>query len=214
MISAVILAAGRSRRMGAPKLLLPLGGRPVIEHVADAVLASSVHDTWVVVSPESAGIRQALGGRGVQFVSNPYPEEGMLSSVRCGLRAVSRPSEAILVLLGDQPGLTAAIIERLIAVYRTAGKGLVLPTHGGRRGHPLLLDFRYRDEILSGYERTGLRGLLEAHLDAVAEVEMPMPAVLEDMDTPEDYQRIARGYEALRTSHGGRGEGKGANMAS
>ena len=198
MISALILAAGQSRRMGVPKLLLPLGVHPLIARVADAVLASSVHETCVVVGPDSAGIRQALAVRAVRFVVNPHPDEGMLSSVRCGLRAVSPATKAVLVVLGDQPGLTTAIINRLFEVSRVGGKGLVLPTHGGQRGHPLLLDLRYREEILHGYDQTGLRGLLQAHPDAVTEVEMPSPAVLEDMDTPEDYQRITGAYGGVR----------------
>jgi len=194
MISALILAAGQSRRMGAPKLLLPLGGRPLIARVADAVRASAVHEIWLVVGPESAGIRQALAGQAVRFVINPHPEEDMLSSVRWGLRALSPASQAALVVLGDQPGLTAGIIDPLIRVYRASGQGLVLPTHGGRRGHPLLVDLRYREEILHAYDLTGLRGLLAAHPEAVAEVELPLPAVLQDMDTPEDYHRIAGDY--------------------
>ena len=191
MICAVILAAGRSRRMGVQKLLLPIGGKPMIAHVADAVLAGPADRVFAVVGADGAGIADALAGRGVHLVTNPDAEGEMLSSVRCGLRVVPQDAAAALVVLGDQPGITSEVVAAVVDAFRSSGRGIVVPTHAGLRGHPLLIAMRYRDEILSCHDGTGLRGLLQAHPDDILEVEVPVPGVREDVDTPEHYARTA-----------------------
>jgi molybdenum cofactor cytidylyltransferase len=110
--------------------------------------------------------------------------------VRWGLRALPETCAAILVVLGDQPDLTAELIARLIQAYCAARPGIVVPTYRGQRGHPLLFDSRYREEILTGYDHVGLRGLLLAHPEAVVELAVESPGILEDVDVPEDYRRI------------------------
>lgn len=193
MIAALILAAGRSRRMGVQKLLLPLGGRPIIARTVDELLRSPVDPVFVVVGRDGTRIAEALAGRRVRFVTNPCAEGEMLSSVRCGLAAIPKACSAVLVALGDQPGVTADVIALLVEAFRTSDRGIVVPTSGGRRGHPLLFALDYRDEILDRYENVGLRGLIEAHPEAVLEVEVATPAVLEDINVPEDYRRtVAR----------------------
>ncbi len=113
MICAMVLAAGRSRRMGAQKLLLSLGGRPVIARIVDEVLRGPVDRVFVIVGPDGARIAEALAGRRVDYVINPDPEAEMLSSVRCGLRAMPEDCDAVLMVLGDQPGVTADDIAAL-----------------------------------------------------------------------------------------------------
>jgi len=206
MICAIILAAGRSRRMGAQKLLLPLGGKPMIAHVADAVLAGPVDRVLVVVGADGAAIAEALEGRDVHFVTNPEAEGEMLGSVRCGLKAMPQDAAAALVVLGDQPGITPEIVAAVVEAFQSSGRGIVVPTHGGRRGHPLLVAMRYRDEILSRYDGTGLRGLLQAHPTDTLEVEVPVLGVREDVDTPEDYARAVE-----RRSHGAGAAGMGSS---
>ena len=139
MIYAMVLAAGRSRRMGAQKLLLPLGDRPVIARIVDEVLSSPVDRVFVIVGPDGNGIAEALAGQCVDFVTNPDAEGEMLSSVRCGLRAMPEDCTAVLVVLGDQPGITADVVAMLVQAFQTSGRGIVVPIYGGRRGHPLLL---------------------------------------------------------------------------
>jgi molybdenum cofactor cytidylyltransferase len=193
MICAIVLAAGRSRRMGVQKLLLPLGGQPVIARVADAWLGGPVDRVFAVVGRDGDRIAEALAGRPIQFVVNPQAEGEMLSSVRCGLRAMPDECAVVLVVLGDQPGVTADVVAATVRAFRADGRGIVVPTCRGRRGHPLLFAAHYRDEILNQYEDAGLRGLLLAHPADVCEVEVAMPGVLEDIDVPEDYrQMIAR----------------------
>ncbi|MBM4038086.1 MAG: nucleotidyltransferase family protein [Planctomycetes bacterium] len=191
MVAAILLAAGRSRRMGVQKLLLPVAGMPMIARVADAVLAGPVDLAVVVVGADGRCVAEALAGRAVQFVTNPDAEGDMLSSVRCGLRALPEECEAALVVLGDQPGVTAEVVAAVVEAFRSGGRGIVVPTHRGRRGHPLLFSMRYRGEVLSRFNGTGLRGLLQAHLEDVLEVEVATPGILDDVDRPEDYARAA-----------------------
>lgn len=177
--------------MGTPKLLLPLAGRPVIAHVVDELLRGPVDVVWVVVGMDGAGVRAALGSRRVSFVANPAPDGGMLSSVRCGLRALPSDCQAVVVALGDQPGISADVVSPLVQSFRSARRGMVVPVYQGRRGHPILVSMRFRDEILNRFDSIGLRGLLAAHPEEILEVDIPSPAILEDLDTREDYERIA-----------------------
>jgi CTP:molybdopterin cytidylyltransferase MocA len=94
-----------------------------------------------------------------------------------------------LVVLGDQPNITAGLVAKLIAGYASSGSGIIVPTHGGHRAHPVLLAARFRDELMRGYEGVGLQGLLNAYPDEVRSLEVPDGAILRDMDQPEDYQR-------------------------
>lgn len=203
MICAIVLAAGRSERMGPQKLLLPLGEKPVIARVVDELIASPLQQIIVVVGRDGERIQNALAGRAVTFLSNADPEGDMLSSVRCGLRVLPASCEGVLVVLGDQPGITSQSVGELIRAFhapspesRTPNKSIILPTHAGRRGHPLLFAARYREEILTRYDGIGLHGLLAAHPEAVAELEAGTAATLEDMDTPEDYQRQLRSLQS------------------
>jgi len=177
--------------MAAQKLLLPVGGQPVIARVADQVLAGPVDRVFVVIRPEEGPIIGALAGRGVTFVTNPDTAGEMLSSVRCGLAAMPEQCVAVLVVLGDQPDVTARVVGRMVEAFRESGRGIVVPTYRGRRGHPLLVAMKYREEILTGFDDVGLRGLLQAHPDEVREVDVGTPGILEDLDLPEDYRRAA-----------------------
>ncbi len=189
-IFAIVPAAGQSRRMGVHKQLLPFGGTTVIGHIVDALCRSRIDEVCVVAGHQADLIRQALEGQAVRIVVNPdYERTDMLTSIRCGLAAMPAMCRAVLVALGDQPAITAELIDAMIDCFSTCGQGIVVPVHADRRGHPLLLDGRYRDEILTGYDQVGLRGLLAAHADDVFELPVSNPAVLSDMNNREDYQR-------------------------
>ncbi|MGA2256998.1 MAG: nucleotidyltransferase family protein [Thermoguttaceae bacterium] len=190
MIVAVVPAAGQSRRMGVQKQLLPFAGTTVIGHIVDELLRSRIDEVCIVAGHQADHLRQALEGRGVRIVANPdYERTDMLASIRCGLAAMPAACRAVLVALGDQPAITAELIDAMIDSFSNEGRRIVVPVHAGRRGHPLLLDRRYRSEILTGYDRVGLRGLLAAHGDDVFELPVSTSAVLSDIDYPEDYQR-------------------------
>jgi CTP:molybdopterin cytidylyltransferase MocA len=155
-----------------------------------------------VVGADAVAIARALAGQRVGFVTNPEPDGDMLGSVRCGLRNLPAGCRAVLLVLGDQPVISAALVTRLLSVYGTCGRGIVVPACGGRPGHPLLFSTRYCAEILAGYETTGLRGLLEIHRDDVFALEVSDPAVLTDLDTPADYCRALRATATRRGASG------------
>lgn len=188
MLCAVVLAAGRSCRMGTQKLLLPFGGTSLIGHIVDRVLESDVDSVVAVVGRDADVISAALAGRSIVLVDNPRPDSEMLDSVRCGLRALPAECEGVLLVLGDQPGLQPELINQMVRAWRESGQPIVVPTHDGKRGHPLLFSTLFCPEVLTGYDDTGLRGLLLAHTDEVHELPVPDPCVLLDVDLPEDYR--------------------------
>ena len=187
MIWAVILAAGESRRMGTQKLLLPFGEATVIESVVRTALTSSVGRVLVVLGADREAVRGKLGPYDLATAVNEDYEKGMLSSVQAGFRALPTDAEAALVMLGDQPFLPVRIIVAIVEAYRGNRKGIVVPAYGGRRGHPVLIDLKYRDEVLGLDPSDGLRQLMLAHPGDILEVEVDDPAVLRDMDVPADY---------------------------
>ena len=192
----VILAAGASRRMGQPKQLLPLHGRPLLQHALDAAAAATCLDEIVLVlGADAPGILASLDlpeTPPVQVAINPTPEEGQSSSLRVGLRAAAPDAAAAAILLGDQPGMTGARIDRVAGVFESDGKPVVRPVYSGSRGepvpgHPVLVARRVWPEVekLSGDE--GLRGLVARHpewLRTLAWDEAP----LDDVDDRQDYE--------------------------
>ena len=191
MICAVVLAAGRSRRMGAQvqKLLLPYAGSTVIGHIARQLADSALERAYVVVGSDRDKVTDAVSGHPVEVVVNPDPKSEMLSSVRCGLRALPDGCRAVLLALGDQPGISPRLVNALVEAFAQSDKDIAVPTYEGRRGHPLLFSIDYRDKILGEYDEVGLRGLLRDHPEAVLEVPVPWSVVLTDLDYPEDYRR-------------------------
>lgn len=189
MIGAVVLAAGESRRMGAQKLLLPFGGKTVIAHIVDRLLDGPISGVHVVVGRDAALIAMTLAPRPVMIVPNPDYQTGMLSSVRAGLRALPNSCEAALIALGDQPALASAWIDQIVQAFHRFQPGILVPSFQGRRGHPILIARPFFPKILAHYDDVGLRGLLQAHPESILELDLPDPAILSDMDYPEDYRR-------------------------
>ena len=189
MICAIVLAAGRSRRMGVQKLLLPFGSKTVITHIVDQLTASSVDEVHVVVGCQGKRVSRELSGRPVSIVNNSNYKSGMLSSVRCGLGAMPKQCHAVLVVLGDQPSVTTKLIDQMLQTFASAEKQILVPLYQGKRGHPIVFSAAYRKEILTHYDSVGLRGLLYAHKEDIFELPVKTSGVLSDMDYPEDYQR-------------------------
>jgi molybdenum cofactor cytidylyltransferase len=194
-MDAIVLAAGRSRRMGTQKLLLPFGGVPLIRHVVEQVAAAPPRQLLIVVANDRAAIEAAVVGIPASIVVNPNPDGDMLSSIRAGLRELLDEGQGILVVLGDQPAIRTEVIDELRKAYETSGAGIVVPAHEGRRGHPILFSSKYRREILTQFDDVGLRGLVEAHPQDVHEVAVADESILSDMDVPEDYQRELKRFE-------------------
>jgi len=189
MIHAIILAAGQSRRMGRQKLLLPYHGKSVIEHIVTQAIGGGLSDITVVLGHDAAEIAAKLAPFPVKVVVNAQYAEGMITSVRCGLETMAEDARAALIILGDQPDISGAVLSQLIDGSKATSKGITVPVFEGRRGHPILVSMKYRDEIMTQYGDVGLRGLLAEHPDDIAEIQMNHSGVVQDMDTPEDYVR-------------------------
>ena len=187
MICAMVLGAGESRRMGTQKLLLPWARKTVIEHVVDQLLASRVDQVLVITGHDHEQLQRTLANYPVTLEYNDQYTQGMLSSVRCGLKALPENCTGVLVALGDQPTLKARTVNHMLDQFLQYPQ-IVLPVHQGRRGHPLLFSRTYVPEILTQYDTTGLRGLLQAHEQAIREVPVDSAAILWDLDTPDDYR--------------------------
>jgi CTP:molybdopterin cytidylyltransferase MocA len=188
-ISAILLAAGRSRRMGAFKPMLPFGDRTVIECCLNNLRAAGIEDIVVVIGHRAEDIRRQLQTLNLTFAINPDPDSEMSASIACGVAAVSPSAEGLIVALVDHPAVPAEIIEVLIDEWRR-GARLVQPEHEGRGGHPVLVDLAYRDELLALDPESGLRALFNARRAEVRRVPVSSPFVARDMDTWEDYQRL------------------------
>jgi molybdenum cofactor cytidylyltransferase len=189
MVSSILLAAGKSTRMGQQKLLMPYKGHGMVDHILQKITNTNLFRTIVVTGSDSAQIEKELKNHQAIFVYNERFEEGMLSSVQKGIAALGVESAGFLILLGDQPMVTEKVINRLIALFRKTTKGLLVPTFLGKRGHPVLIDAKYRDEIGKLSQAIGLRELFLNHPEDVLEVEIESDAILKDIDTPEDYRR-------------------------
>lgn len=203
--AAIILAAGTSSRMGASrhKLLLPLHGRPVLAHVLDAVQASQARPVVLILGHQPEQVRQHIAAYisqpDLHIVENPDYLQGMSTSLRLGVqtllsfgytKSTGESIDSALVVLGDQPLITAQHIDTLIATYRTTGKRIIAPTYEGKRGNPILFDSSLFPELLEVTGDEGGRSVLERHREEIATVEMGNPLANIDVDTWDAYQRV------------------------
>jgi molybdenum cofactor cytidylyltransferase len=186
-IAAVILAAGRSTRMGGPnKLLAELGGKPLVRTVTEQVLASKASSVTVVTGHQAAEVEKALAGLKVKFVRNPDFAAGLASSVKAGIAAVPDNADGALVCLGDMPLIDARLIDRLIEAFASdRGHLIAVPVSDSRRGNPVLWSRRFFDELMTLDGDIGARNLIAKHAEAVAEVQAEGHGAFLDIDTPE-----------------------------
>ena len=191
MISAMLLAAGESRRMGDFKQLLTIAGKTFVERCVDNLLRSRVDEVVVVTGHREQDVRRAVGDRPVRFVYNADYRAGMSSSIKRGVESLSKDSRACLIALADQPLISADVFNRVIEEYEKNQSLIVVPTFEGRNGHPVILDLRLRQEILSMDPAQGLRQVVRAHASETRHVAVSDEAVLIDFDLPEDYRRIS-----------------------
>jgi molybdenum cofactor cytidylyltransferase len=186
-IWSIILAAGESKRMGFPKMLLPFGGKTIIESVIDKVLRSDSNNIIVVLGAEKEAIASKIKNLSVRYCYNDKFKEGMLSSVKCGFNNLPFDFRAALVFPGDQPMISPEAINSVINAYLHSNKGLVIPVYKNKRGHPLLIDKAYLDEIKSLSPSIGLHALSDRFPDDVLEVVTDDPGIIKDIDTYEEY---------------------------
>lgn len=192
-VAALILAAGRSTRMGARnKLLCEVDGVPLVQRAVNAACASRVCQVMAVTGYESERIEAALEGRPISFTHNPDYAQGMASSLRRGLRALQADVDAVIVLLADMPGISAVDIDRMIDAFDWAQPAILVPEHDGRRGNPVVWPRRYFAEMAALSGDTGARGLLEQYAEEVRVVPFDTPTIFADVDTPEALQALTK----------------------
>ncbi len=192
---AVVPAAGVSKRMGANKLLLPYQGASLIEHVLSEWAKSSVAATVVVLHPADGRLVAKCRAAGAHCVVPTCAPVEMKHSVQAALLWIDqhltpRPDDAWLLAPADLPRLSHSVIDRIINSYDPGAPAIVVPRHGPRRGHPALFPFSFRAAVSDLGAHEGIDSLLD-HL-TVVEIMTDDPGILEDVDTPEDYQRLKR----------------------
>lgn len=185
-LSAVILAAGRSQRMGRNKSLLPLGDKTILQQVLLALSAAQPDSILVVLGTQGEAVAESLADWAVSIVWNPVPDSDMTASLRTALAALPQKDHGVIIGLGDQPLITPATYRRLADHYRAHPDAIVQPRCNGRMGHPVLLPSALLRE-LTNYPT--LRDLLTEHVARRHPVDVDDPGILMDLDTPEDYQR-------------------------
>jgi molybdenum cofactor cytidylyltransferase len=195
-VGAIVLAAGSSARLGRPKQLLPLAGRPLLQHALDAAGASGLAEIVVVLGHAaeevSAAIRLPPGAR---TLANPEHAEGQSTSLRAGLGALGPGAGAALVLLGDQPTVSSAAIRAVAGAWRPDGPPIIQARYDGRPGHPVLLARSVWPELMAIAGDRGARELIARHPARVGAVELPGPPP-PDLDTWADYERLRAEVEA------------------
>lgn len=191
----MILAAGESKRMGKPKLLLPYGEKTIIETMIDSVVRSKVNKILVVLGSNREKIEKKIQNFSLEIAFNPNFRRGMLSSVQLGFQTLPKNAQAALVFLGDQPSISNAIINKIIDAYKETGKGIVLPVYKNERGHPVLIDMKYRDDVENLRPDFGLRALVYNHPEDILEIKVETPSILRDIDDMEDYKRGLKNKE-------------------
>jgi len=168
---------------------MPYGKSTILETVIDNVRHSKVDNIVVVLGADQDKIRSTIEGKPVQIEYNRDHENGMLSSVICGIRSLPADADTALIFLGDQPGIPPEIINAVIDAYNDELKGIVIPVHNYRRGHPLLVDMKYRKKLESLDLEEGLRKLRHHFPEDVLELEVDEAGILVDIDTREDYEK-------------------------
>jgi molybdenum cofactor cytidylyltransferase len=188
VIAGLVLAAGLSRRMGQPKLLLPIGGKPLLRWSVEGLLPH-VDFLIVVTPPDDAPIREALDGLTVRFVVNPNPEAGQGTSIAAGVAALPADTDAVVIALGDQPRLPAGLVPALVEALRRERRPIAAPVYRGVQGTPVVFAASVFDELRALDGDAGARAVVRRDPARVATIalDIDMPP---DVDTPADYARL------------------------
>ncbi|MFZ2069680.1 MAG: molybdopterin-binding/glycosyltransferase family 2 protein [Xanthobacteraceae bacterium] len=196
-MAALVLAAGRSSRMGGPnKLLEKIAGRPLVRIVAEAALGSRARPVIVVTGHQRERVEAALAGLPVKFVHNPAFADGLGTSLRTGIGALPAEADGAIVCLGDMPRVDAALIDRLLGAFDPdKGALVVVPTVEGKRGNPVVWSRRFFPDLMAVEGDVGARYLIGHYAEAVTEVSLAGTAALTDVDTPEALAAVKRELE-------------------
>jgi len=200
-VTAILLAAGLSKRLGRNKLLLPLGDETVVRKTAKAVLASAVTEVILVTGHEEAMVKEAVEDLDVRLTHNPRYAEGQSTSMIAGIEAAPEDTDAYLFVLGDQPLLTPGIVNEVISLYERSRPEaqVAAPAYGGRRGNPALFSADLKDELLHASGDAGGRGIIRRLENespgAIVFHHLPNDDIFLDIDTEKDYESMLRKFQ-------------------
>jgi molybdenum cofactor cytidylyltransferase len=197
MISAILLGAGVSKRMGVDKLSLPWGGKTMLERCFDTLWRSEVQELVVVLGIRNKGAQNLFRKRKVKVVINPHSKRGMSTSIRRGLQTVQPRSRGILIALGDQPFLKTRTINALIHAFDQGKGGIIVPSFREKMGHPIIFHKRYKKELLSLKGDVGGRSIIEKYPEDVGLVPVKSIGIVKDVDTWQDYKKGEKTGQAL-----------------
>lgn len=196
MLSAIVLAAGSSRRMGnTNKLLLTYKGRAIIAHTVQNILAAGIEEVIIVTGHGSQQVEQTLTGLPVRLTHNPHHEEGMTGSIQTGVRQAT--GRGYMICLSDMVFITppeyALLGQTFDTCHQADPRCILLPEYKGEKGNPVIFSSTYREAILQHKEKEGCKGIIRANKERVRPVPMPFDHILRDIDSPEDYQALTHG---------------------
>jgi len=187
MVSAILLAAGKAKRMGKLKQLMPLGGTTILEQAIDNLLNSAVAEVIVVVGYRAEEVIEKIATKPVKIAVNPIYHQGMSTSIVAGLNLVDNSTRAVMLALADQPFVDSQTINRLIEEFSNHDKGIAVPTYRGRRGHPVIFAIKYKGELLRLKGDIGGRQIIREHPDDILEVAVDSESINIDIDTMSNY---------------------------
>lgn len=192
-LSAIVLAAGQSRRMAPQnKLLLPFRGKPIIQFILDEILPLNFTEILVVIGFEENKIRQILHDYPVRFIFNSDYEKGMSTSIKAGLSQARPNVDGFMIFLGDMPRIDRKVLKNQIkCFYKDPNHSIVVPVVRNRRGNPVIFARKYRNELLGLTGDSGARSVIEKFPERVTEVEIQNERLLMDIDTWQDYENQA-----------------------
>jgi len=189
-ISALLLAAGESKRTGRQKLLLPFGTSTIIEQAINNLLNSKVDEVIVVVGYRAEELVKKIASKPIKIAVNPQYHQGMSTSIIAGLNLIDKRAKAVMIALADQPGINSKVIDKLIQEFRQHNKGIAIPTYRGNRGHPVIFSIKYRGAFLKLTGDVGGREIIDKHWDDILEIPVDSKGINIDVDTLSDYEQL------------------------
>ena len=178
--------------MGFPKLSLTIKGKSLLQHVIDSALKSKVDEVIVILGARAEKLQREIKPGTARIIVNTSYDKGQSTSLKAGLQSISPDSQAVLILLGDQPFITEATIDALIEKYQETGSPVVAPIYNGKRGNPVLFDRSLIPELINTSGDKGGRTVVEKYTDRMATVEIDSATIGIDIDTWDDYQKMSR----------------------
>lgn len=192
MITAIVLAAGQSKRMGQPKLILPWGSSTVIRQVVNTLIQAELDEILLVTGGAHQDVQAALSDLPVHFLYNPiYAQSEMLVSLQLGLSILAECVEAALIVLGDQPQIQVEVVQAVIAAYHLSKPDLVVPSFHMHRGHPWLVARAVWLPIRNLSPQDTLRNFLNSYHQRIHYLEVNTASILQDLDTPKEYRHYS-----------------------